>query len=140
MIEAEPTSSPARNQTLARHSAGFVASGVIALTVDAGTTSALTRIVGLSAFAARPVGIALAMVVAWACHRRLTFAVTTAATLAEFTRYAAVAWGAAAVNYALYASLLLVVPTMAPEVALFFSSLASMVVSYLGMRFGVFGR
>lgn len=132
-------SGPAAKQTLARHSAGFVASGLVSLAVDAGTTSALTRALGVSPFIARPIGIALAIIVAWACHRRLTFAVTTAPTLAEFGRYATVASGAASVNYVLFAGLLLAFPTLAPEAALAASSLASMVVSYLGMRLGVFG-
>ena len=141
MMPVEPEQPVADGeQSLARHGAGFLASGLIALAVDAGMTSLLTRAFGVSAFVARPIAIAIAMVVAWACHRRLTFAVKTAPTLDEFGRYAAVAWGAAGVNYAIYAAILLALPAVAPEVALFASSVASMVVSYLGMRFGVFTR
>lgn len=135
-----PEAASGDTRGLAKHSAGFLVSGLTALAVDAGMTSLLTRAFGLSAFVSRPVAIAVAMVVAWACHRRLTFAVKTAPTLREFGRYAAVAWGAAAVNYAVYAGLLLIIPGLAPEIALFVSSVVSMVVSYLGMRFGVFTR
>lgn len=141
MKRAEPiAAAPADAQSLARHGAGFLASGLIALGVDAGVTSLLTRVFNVSAFIARPVAIATAMVVAWLCHRRLTFAVTAAASLREFMRYAAVAWTAAAVNYGVYAAILLAAPSLAPEAALFLSSVVSMVVSYAGMRFGVFTR
>lgn len=141
MTPVEPSRSAANGQqSMARHGAGFLASGIIALAVDAGMTSLLTRVFGVPALVARPIAIAMAMVVAWICHRHLTFAVKSAPTLAEFGRYAAVASGAAGVNYAIYAAILLALPAVAPEVALFASSIASMVVSYLGMRFGVFKR
>jgi len=125
---------------LLRHGPGFLMSGIIALFVDMGVTSLLTRGVGIPALIARLVAIKTAMVVAWLCHRTLTFKVTTAPTLAEFGRYAAVAWTSAGVNYALYAAILLSAPWMAPEIALVLSSLVAMAVSYVGMRFGVFGR
>lgn len=140
MTQPDPAHPKGFDHNLARHGAGFIASGLIALCVDAGTTSLLTRGVGLSAFIARPVGIGVAMVVAWACHRRLTFDVQAAPSLSEFASYAAVAWSAAAVNYVIYAAILLALPALAPELALVASSLVSMVVSYLGMRFGVFGK
>lgn len=141
MMPIEPAQHVAHGeQTLARHGAGFLVSGLIALAVDAGMTSLLTRAFGVPPLLARPVAIAIAMVVAWTCHRHLTFAVKTAPSLGEFGRYAAVAWSAAGVNYVIYAVILLALPFIAPEVALVGSSLVSMVVSYLGMRFGVFTR
>jgi putative flippase GtrA len=142
MIPANPPDAPAAQppHSLTRHGAGFLASGLIALAADTGITSLLTRWAGLSAFAARPIAIAMAMVVAWACHRRLTFAMTVPPTLMEFARYAAVGWSAAAVNYSVYALVLIVAPSTPPEVALVMSSLVSMVVSYVGMKFGVFTR
>ena len=128
------------HQSLARHGLGFLISGLIALAVDAGTTSLLTRGLGMSAFISRPLGIALAMVAGWACHRRLTFAVKTDPTLAELGRYAALGWSVAALNYAVYAGLLLAFPALAPEAALSASSIVAMAASYVGMRFGVFTR
>ena len=121
-----------------RHGVGFLASGVISLLVDMGVTSLMTRGLGLSPFIARLIGIAVAMVVAWQCHRRLTFAVSTPSTAAEFAKFAAVASTSVVVNYLLYALVLVVVPTTAPEVALTVSALGSMFVTYFGMRFGVF--
>ncbi len=123
-----------------RHSAGFVASGIIALVVDLAVTSLLVRCFGVSAFLARPPGIAVAIVVAWACHRRLTFAVMVPPSLSEFLKYATVASSAAGVNYAIYVGLLLAMPTLATEVALCGASVASLIVSYVGMRFGVFAQ
>ena len=59
---------------------------------------------------------------------------------AYFARYAAVGWLSAAVNYALFAALLLAWPRLDPLAALVASSAAAMVVAYLGMRFGAFAR
>jgi putative flippase GtrA len=123
---------------LAAHGMGFLASGLTALAVDMGVLSVLTRVVGVSAFIARPIGIMAAMIAGWLCHRTLTFSVQSAPRLAEFMKYAAVAWGAAAVNYALYAGLLVAIPGLPPEAALCASSAVAMFVSYVGMRFGVF--
>ena len=136
----EGTAGQPQAPTLARQGAGFIASGLIALAVDLGITSGLTRAFGVSAFLSRPAGIAVAMVVAWACHRRLTFAVTTAPALAEFARYAAVAWTVAAINYAIYAALLYLEGGISPEVALIIASVVAMIISFLAMKFGVFKR
>lgn len=124
---------------LIQHGGGFLFSGGLAFLVDAGVLSGLTAI-GLDPFSARLFAIAVAMVVAWASHRRFTFAVRTQPTLREFARYAAVAWTAAAINYAIYAGILLVWPQTPPVVALILATLVAMTFSYLGMRFGVFHR
>jgi putative flippase GtrA len=126
--------------SMARHGPGFLVSGVTAFAVDAGLTSLLTRGLGVPAVTARIGAIAIAMVVAWACHRRLTFGVTTAPTLAEFMRYLAVAWVSAAVNFGVYAGALAALPWLPPEIAVAGATGVSMVVSYVGMRFGVFTK
>ncbi|MDZ4840710.1 MAG: GtrA family protein [Hyphomicrobium aestuarii] len=125
---------------LLRHSAGFLASGIISLLVDMGVTSLMMRGFGLSPFTARVAGIGVAMVAAWQSHRHLTFAVATPSTLTEFLKFAAVASTSVVVNYLLYALVLVLNPNMAPELALVISSLGSMFVTYFGMRFGVFRR
>jgi putative flippase GtrA len=134
-----PEQAPAA-RSLVRHGAGFVASGVIALAVDTGVLAGLTRLFALSPLIARLIAISCAMVAGWLCHRRWTFAVKARPSLAEFGRYAAVAWSAAAVNYAIYAAILFVVPALAPELAVVLSSVVAMVASYAGMRFGVFAN
>lgn len=127
-----------RARALARHGAGFVASGLIALAVDALVLTILTNVLGLHPLVARLVAISCAMVVGWRAHRRLTFDVKHPPSLAEFLSYAAVAWFSAAVNYAGFAAVLLLRPATPPLVALVVGSLGAMTISYLGMRFGVF--
>ena len=112
----------------------------MAFVVDAGVLKLLTAGLGAPVLASRIASIAAAMCVAWLCHRTFTFAVRAAPSLAEFMRFAAVAWSAAAVNYAIYAVILYVMPGLAPEAAMFCSSLVTMAVSYAGMRFAVFVR
>jgi putative flippase GtrA len=127
-----------RARALARHGAGFVASGLIALSVDALVLTILTSGLGLHPLVARLAAISCAMVAGWRAHRRLTFDVKHPPSLAEFLSYAAVAWFSAAVNYAGFAAVLLLRPATPPLVALVIASLGAMTVSYLGMRFGVF--
>ena len=124
----------------ARHWLGFLASGGGAFVIDAAVLKLLTAFAGWPPLAARPPAIALAMIGGWLGHRTFTFALKTPPTLAEFARYAAVGWLSAAVNYALFAVLLLAWPRLDPFAALVASSAAAMVVAYLGMRFGAFAR
>lgn len=127
-------------QSILRHGLAFLGSGLVALAVDMGMLSLLTRALGMSAFVARPIGIFTAMVAAWLCNRTFTFVVAGPPTLAEFSRYATVAWTASALNYAIYAGILHFSPVVAPEAALVGSSLITMVFSYCGFRFGVFAK
>ncbi len=129
---------PDASLSKAQHGAGFVISGGMAFLSDAAVLSALVHLAGADPFTARIFAIGVAMVVGWLCHRRLTFAVQSRPSVREFMKYAAVAWSAAALNYAIYAGILLAVPTAPPLVALFVASIAAMAASYAGMRFGVF--
>lgn len=117
---------------------GFAASGGFAFLTDALTLEALVRFAGLVPAVARLIAIAAAMVVGWYAHRTLTFQIKTRPTVVEFLRYAAVAWVAAAVNYAIFIAILWLWPDTRPLGALVVASLVAMVASYLGMRFGVF--
>jgi len=121
-----------------RQGVGFLVSGGVAFAIDALVLELLMRGLGVSAIFARVVSIALAMVVAWLMHRRLTFAVAAPPSVAEFLRYAGVAWTAAAINYAVFVLIVLVWPGVAPLAALVASSLVAMVFAYLGMRFAAF--
>jgi len=121
-----------------RHWAGFVASGLIALSVDASMLELLTRGLGIDPLVARLGAIATAMVAGWLAHRRLTFNVRRQPSFGEFLSYAGLAWFSAGVNYAAFAAILLLRPGTAPFAALVGASLVAMTVSYLGMRFGVF--
>jgi putative flippase GtrA len=130
--------SPDGRRDLVRHGGGFLVSGLIAFSIDALVLWLLTRWAGLDAFSGRLVAIGLAMVAGWLSHRRLTFNVSVPPSFAEFGRYAAVAWTAAALNYAVYAAILLVRPGVSPLMALVAATVVAMSFSYLGMRFGVF--
>lgn len=122
------------------HWLGFVASGGMAFVTDATLLALLTRFLGLDPYTARLLAIAGAMVVGWRAHRRLTFAISQAGTLKEFLSYAALQWVAVAVNYAIYSCILLLRQGTEPLIAMVSASLIAMVVSYLGMRFGVFSK
>lgn len=123
----------------ARHYGGFLLAGLSALATDTAILALLTRLAGLSPFIARPFGIALAMLVSWLINRTITFAATSHPSIAEFSRFAGVSITSQLVNYGVFATLLLVVPGLMPELALLAACFVSMFVSYVGFRFGVFG-
>ena len=132
-------SSPGKASRL-RHYAGFLLGGALAGTTDAAVLEGLTRFAGLSPFSARPIGIMIAMVVSWLVNRHITFAVSRPPTLSEFFSFAAVVWFAQAVNYAVFAAILLIWQGTMPLIALIIACLVSMFVSYAGYRYGVFER
>lgn len=119
---------------------GFLVSGSLAFLVDVIVTKALTGLAGLPWSISRVIAIAVAMVMAWACHRRLTFAVKTAPTFDEFVRYAGVGWSAAALNYLVFLVFIWLLPNYDKALAIGVASIIAMFYSYLGMRFGVFTR
>ena len=121
-----------------RHYGGFLLAGLCALATDTAVLSAFTRLGGLSPFLARPFGIACAMVVSWLINRRLTFQSRERPSLKEFSKFAGVSLTSQTVNYAVFATLLLVLPGFMPELALVLASCVSMFVSYAGFRLGVF--
>jgi putative flippase GtrA len=123
-----------------RHYIGFVAAGLAALAVDALILLVMTETMAISPYLARIVSISIAMVVSWQINRRITFAVQSPPTLAEFSKFATVSWLAQAVNYAVFAAILLLRPETWPVAALVAASLVAMFVSYAGFRFGVFGK
>ena len=121
-----------------RHGLAFLVSGGTAFTVDALVLELLTVLLGVHPIAARLVAISLAMVAGWLMHRTFTFAVATPPSVAEFLRYAGVAWAAAALNYGVFVLILLARPDTEPLVALVVASAVAMIFSYLGMRFAAF--
>ncbi|HVY41930.1 MAG TPA: GtrA family protein [Hyphomicrobiaceae bacterium] len=121
-----------------RHWGGFLVSGLIALSVDATVLEIGVRLLALGPLLARLIAISCAMVVGWLAHRTLTFALRSPPSLNEFARYAAVAWTTAAINYGVFASIILVRPATLPFVALIAASIVATVFAYLGMRYGAF--
>ena len=121
-----------------RHFGGFIAAGLVALSVDALVLTLLMAGLGVPPLIARLVSISFAMVASWLINRRVTFARIEPPSLPEFVRFAAVSWMAQAVNYAVFAAILLLRPATWPVTALVAASLVAMFVSYAGFRFGVF--
>ena len=123
-----------------RHYGGFVLAGLVALCIDAVVLTVLTEAFGMSPYIVRLISISIAMIASWQINRRLTFAVTTPATFKEFGKFAAVSWVAQAVNYAIFAAILLMRPQTWPVAALVAASGLAMFVAYGGFRFGVFRK
>lgn len=121
-----------------RHWAGFLVSGATAYVTDVAMSKVLYVYAGLALPLARVGGIGLSMVAGWLCHRRLTFRVSSRPTVAEFVRYAGMAWMAAALNYVMFLGLIWWWPAIDMALAIGIASLVAMVASYLGMRFAVF--
>ena len=105
-----------------RHWGGFIVSGGSAFLVDAGINTGLIHLAGLSPFVSRLISIGCAMVFAWLMHRNVTFAVAAPPRLGEFARFATVAGSANALNYAIYAVILLAWPATWPFAALVVST------------------
>jgi len=127
-----------RSRPPIRHWAGFLASGLIALSVDAAILETGIRLFGLHPLAARLLGISCAMVAGWLAHRTLTFMLRSPPTFGEFARYAAVAWTTAAINYGTFALILVARPALPPLAALLLASIVATVFAYMGMRYGAF--
>jgi putative flippase GtrA len=122
-----------------RHYGGFVLAGILALTTDALILQGLIH-AGWHPLLARPLAIAVAMVVSWQVNRNVSYAMRMPPTLGEFGRFAAVSWTAQAVNYSVFSAILLLRPGTHPLLALLLASLVAMFVSYFGFRHGVFHR
>jgi len=123
-----------------RHWGGFLFSGGTAFLVDAGLTFVFIHFVGLNRFVARAIAIAIAMVVAWLLHRRVTFNISAPRSLAEFLRFSTVALAANALNFAIYSLLLIAFPAIHYLVAIVIATGVATIFSYIGFRLGVFRR
>lgn len=123
-----------------RHWLGFLGSGTLAFMVDLAVLKFLTVVASMPVLPARLISISVAMVAGWLCHRTFTFAIAARPTVAEFVKYLGVAWTASALNYAVFAIVLIVWPSTSTVIALIAAGVFAMVASYLGMRFAAFKR
>lgn len=119
----------------------FATVGGCGFIVDAGMTELLVHF-GSGAYVARVVAIAAAIAVTYGLNRRLTWKSTARGrdAAAEIGRYLAVALSTAAVNYLIYAGLVLAMPGLRPALAVGIASGIAMVMSYLGYGRLVFSR
>jgi putative flippase GtrA len=140
MTRETSTIDPVRDIPPLRHWGGFLLSGLIALSADALLLQVGTVALGLNPLIDRLLAISGAMVAGWLAHRRLTFSLSSPPTLGEFTRYSAMAWTTAAINYAAFAAVLIVSPGTHPLAALVIASILATFFAYTGMRYRVFRR
>lgn len=108
--------------------------------VDAAVLWILLRFTSVGPLPARIAAIALAMTTTWLLNRSFTFGASQRSVVVEGFRYGAVALTTAAVNYAIYASLLLSMPHLNPMAALVFASAGAMAFSFFGYARFVFRR
>ncbi len=121
-----------------RHLTAFLFCGLLATGTDILVYQLLNSAFAVPPPISRLFSVGLAMVVGWLAHRRFTFAIKSPPVLREFIVYAGVAWIAVSVNYVCFLLILYLLPDLPGSIAIIFSSAVAMVVSYLGMRFGVF--
>jgi putative flippase GtrA len=121
-----------------RHYGGFVLAGGLGFVADYASLEILSTFLGLSPFLARLIGIFLGVIVSGLVNRTITFDIKSQPTFREFGKYAAAAWSAQAVNYAIFSAILLAFPATAPRIAFALACLVSIPTSYIGFRFGVF--
>ncbi len=123
-----------------RRIASFGLVGGTGFLADAAALWLVLALTPLDPFLARVLSIAFALCVTWALNRTLTFGASSRPLAIEGARYGGVGLAGAAVNFAVYAVALILVPAMPPLAALVIASAAAMVFSYLGYSRLVFDR
>ncbi|TDK35417.1 GtrA family protein [Rhizobium deserti] len=116
----------------------FLLAGGGGFLVDAGLTHVLITVAGLSPLAARVPAIMAAMAFTWLINRSRTFGPSRRSLAVEGFRYWAVGITSAALNYAIYSSLIFITPLLQPIVAIILSSLAATFYSFFGYSRFVF--
>ncbi|MEM9571056.1 MAG: GtrA family protein [Pseudomonadota bacterium] len=115
----------------------FAGVGILGLMVDIGYTLILIEL-GLDALIARIFAIGLAMMTTWRLNRALTFGASTTSQASEGMRYITVAIAVALVNYAIYAGLLMSIPSLSPAIAVVVAVAIATGLSFTGYRFFAF--
>lgn len=116
----------------------FVVAGTSGFLTDAGSLHLLIEYSPLGPYLGRIVSIALAMFVTWQINRNATFGRSGRSAADEGVRYAFVGILGACLNYAVYASLIFLLPGIQPVAAVVAASLAAMAFSYFGYSRFVF--
>lgn len=119
---------------------GFVMAGGSAFVLDALVLSALTRGYGLDPFSARAIAMTLASLWTWQINRHFSFGRAHDGAAREGLRYAGVVLAAAAVNYGVYAAVLVLVRGAVPLAALVAGTGVAMFVSFFGFDRFVFRK
>jgi putative flippase GtrA len=123
----------------ARQFIRFAVVGATGFAVDAIVLSIFHYAVGLDPFTARLISMSVATLTTWRLNRILTFGASHRSQAHEGLRYATVAALSAAINYVVYAAVLLIWPHVPPIGALVVGAGAGMGFSYIGYSRVVFG-
>lgn len=123
---------PAGSRPAAARILRFALVGGIGFLVDTGTLTLLHDAGGADPFSSRLLSISVAALTTWRLNRSLTFGASPAGQAAEGLRYGVVALLAAALNYLLYAGILLLAPAFHPIGAVIAATLVAMGFSYVG--------
>ena len=121
----------------------FVIAGGIGFIIDAAILSALTALAGWHPLRARIVSFLCAVTVTWWINRRYTFAdrrTQQQRTAREYSRYLLAQGSGAALNYAVFAATILLVPALKPYpvLPLAVGSGVAMFFNYFAMHWFVF--
>ena len=109
----------------------FILIGGLGFIADAGLLLVFIQM-GLNPFAARVVSISVTMIMTWRLNRALTFGPSHDSAMKEAARYFSVAVTVAALNYVVYASLLVAVANCPPVLATALATGVCTLVSFLG--------
>jgi putative flippase GtrA len=122
----------ARSQT--QKGIRFLAVGGLGFCVDLGVLLVLVY-AGMSGYLARIVSLACSITLTWMLNRHISFGRSADTPVIEYVRYAVVALGAAAVNYAVYAACLTIAPAGSAMIA---GSAVAMLLTFTGYDRWVF--
>lgn len=115
----------------------FALVGAAGFIVDAGITAALVQL-GWGPRSARMPAIAAAILLTWLANGRFAFRAGRGLDAGGLARYVAVASVAAAVNFGIYA--ILVLPLGSIPLAIVIATSVSMLLTFVGYRYLVFAR
>jgi putative flippase GtrA len=118
----------------------FIVAGATGFLADAGMLALLLKITPLGPLSARIIAILFALSVTWTINRSLTFGKSRHGLVTEGARYGGVGLASALVNYAIYAAILLILPSVHPLIAVAFASLGAMAFSWAGYSRFVFQK
>ena len=113
----------------------FLIVGGLGFLIDAGLTY-FFMFLGLSAIAARPPAIAIALVCTWLMNRKFAFRVESSRSFLELAKYALVAFSVSLLNYLVY--MLFIMSEMLPLLAIALATLVQSGASFFGYRRFVF--
>lgn len=110
----------------------FALAGGSGFVTDVGVLTALHDGLGVDPYSARVVAIGAAMLVTYVINRTVTFGASGRSVAGEGARYVAVAVAVAAVNWAIYATLVWAFPALPPQGAVVVAVAVATGLSYFG--------